>query len=565
MTLAQGETGNVSFLLEHRWTIASFMLCVMILLTRISSSLNSRSKTAGEHGAATVPAVPYWLPILGHIPNMAWDADGFVKGLRAIYDCGIFSLNFGGTRHNIICHPGLATAVLNTKASNANNESVSKRLMDLVFGFPSNELEKYDVAFEELHGLYRIIQVEPGLGKMVEQTARKTKENINNLVTFMESPVDQMPWEKVSNINVVESPNGERVVEASLLPLIRDFCAFTANPSIMGSDFLENNPQFFDDIWILDRGFLLLATGLPRWAPIPTLTRAHIARRNNLRRLETFHAMMDKQWDGNNDDPKWSSLDDVGDLIKARMDIYCKYKLSIRARASIEHALMWAANANSNSLVFWLVNRIYEDKALLAMIREEIAPYVKVEQVETGLPIKEPPRITSLDVEGLCDKCPLLKSCYVECLRLDTGSWSFKSVKSDFVLQSREKEAQPWLLRKGEYVHVAHDLHNTDPNHFENPAVWKADRHIKYDDKRVGTADMGSIRPYGGGTSMCKGRAFALKEVMMFTAAIVSMWDIEAAGGGTWKMPKHAKATGVYSTRDDTRVWIKARKMPARG
>lgn len=27
--------------------------------------------------------------------------------------------------------------------------------------------------------------------------------------------------------------------------------------------------------------------------------------------------------------------------------------------------------------------------------------------------------------------------------------------------------------------------------------VWKADRHIKYDEKKEGVADMGSIRPYG--------------------------------------------------------------------
>ena len=60
---------------------------------------------------------------------------------------------------------------------------------------------------------------------------------------------------------------------------------------------------------------------------------------------------------------------------------------------------------------------------------------------------------------------------------------------------------------------------------------------------------------------MCKGRAFAFKECMMFTAAIISMWDIEAAGGGPWKMPRHKRATGVYSTNDDTRVWLKRRDL----
>ena len=60
---------------------------------------------------------------------------------------------------------------------------------------------------------------------------------------------------------------------------------------------------------------------------------------------------------------------------------------------------------------------------------------------------------------------------------------------------------------------------------------------------------------------MCKGRAFAFKESLMYTAAIVAMWDIEAADGGSWTMPKHRKSTGVYNSNDDTRVWVKRRKL----
>lgn len=483
--------------LSNRTITIALGTVLVLVLTRLLSGLVGTSKPVPPNGAKTVPQVPYWIPLLGHIPNMALDGDGFVKRLRQIYSNGIFALNFGSTTHSIVYEPHLATALLNQKTSNADNHSVSRRLMHYTFGYPSNELDKYDAALDELLAAYKHLQVEPHLGDMVEVTARKTREGIMNLVTFMESPVDQMPWEKVSEVRLVEKENGEEVVEASLLPLVRDFCAWTANPSIMGTDFLQNFPEFFDDLWALDRGFLYLATGLPRWAPIPILTRAHIARRNNLRRMDVFHERMEQHWNGEKVEPKWSGLDDVGSLIKARMEIYRKHKMSIRARASIEQALNWAANANSNNLVFWMINRIYEDRALLAMLRDEIAPHVNVEQEKTGLPISEPPRFAKLDVDALCNECPLLKSCYVECLRLDSGTWSFKEIKSDFVLQSRQKDAQPWLLRRGTYAHIAHDLHNSDPNYFENPMVWKADRHIKYDEAKKGSADLGSIRPYG--------------------------------------------------------------------
>lgn len=66
----------------------------------------------------------------------------------------------------------------------------------------------------------------------------------------------------------------------------------------------------------------------------------------------------------------------------------------------------------------------------------------------------------------------------------------------------------------------------------------------------------------GGGHSMCKGRAFAFKEIMLFSAAIISMWEIDPVDGGEWKMPRHRKATAVYGTDDSTRVWIKQRKLP---
>ena len=473
-------------------------LSILFLITRVVSNRNVQSKVIGEKGAKTVPAVPYWIPLLGHLPNMGIDADGFVKNLRNRYDKGIFALNFGGTAHNVMYTPGLATALLNQKTSNADARDVSTRMIQTVFGYPSNEIDIYNKAIADIMDCYKYLLSEPSLGGMVERTAKKIKENVLNLVSLAPSLVDQTQWERSSSVHVKTNKAGEQVVEANMLPMIRDFCAHTANPTIMGSNFLTKFPDFFEDIWTLDRGFLPLAAGLPRWVPIPALTRAHIARKNAVDTMCVFHEAMEKEANGQDPGPDWRNLDDVGTLIKARMVVYRQYGFSIRGRAAIEHSLMWAANANSNSLIFWMLIRIYSDPKLLSMIRDEIVPYAKAVQPKQEFPIPEPSRLESFDVEGLSGNCPLLKSCYIESLRLDSASWSFKIVKQDFVLQSREKGAQPWLLRKGEYAHAAHDLHNTDPNCFENPMVWKADRHVKYDnDEKKDVADMGSIKPYG--------------------------------------------------------------------
>jgi cytochrome P450 len=135
-------------------------------------------------------------------------------------------------------------------------------------------------------------------------------------------------------------------------------------------------------------------------------------------------------------------------------------------------------------------------------------------------------------------------------------------MQEDLVLPaSRDKDAEKFFLKRGTYAHIAHSIHHTDPAYFDDPHVWRADRHIKREqgDGEV-SVNMGTIRPYGGGHSMCKGRAFAQKETLVFIAAFISVWDMEPVGGGAWKMPSYKPATGVYSTNDDVRVWISRRE-----
>jgi cytochrome P450 len=157
-----------------------------------------------------------------------------------------------------------------------------------------------------------------------------------------------------------------------------------------------------------------------------------------------------------------------------------------------------------------MLQHIYSDPALLATIRAEIAPHLDIEEsASSGLPISEPRRLARLDRDGLCSSCPVLKSVYIECLRLDTASWSLKVVQNDVVLRARNADGGEnvdgssssgggYVLKKGDYVHAAHDLHNTDPRYFPDPLTWKAERHVKFDEGgNPKSADLGSIRPYG--------------------------------------------------------------------
>lgn len=484
-------------LLSDRPLIAlATLLTLTILITR---HLSSKPPPNNNGSPARIPAIPYLLPLLGHLPSMFYDAKTFTSNLRNAYHAhGAYSLNFGGTVHNILFNPHLATALVNVKSENASELELFRGIMGKVFGYPmGREGEKYDAVMPKLNALYKHFMSEPGLGEMTGRAAQAVKSSIASFVTGSPSLVDQMQWERSAAVEIKTDAKGEKVVEVDLLDLTRDWCATCANPTIFGSDFVNNFPDYVRDVWTLDAGFLLLATGLPRWIPIPALTRAHIARRNLLDKLVQFEIAMDKFTVGEDPGPEWRDLDDVGPVVKGRIAMYREHGLSMEARASVEHALLWAANANSNATVFWMLERIYSDKALLAMLREEIEPYVRAVQPKQEFIVPDAPRLEKLDVDGLCANCPLLKSCYIECLRLDAAPWSLKVAKQDFVLTPRDKDTQSYMFRKGEYVHVAHDLYNTDPNVFDNPDAFKADRHVKYDENGKGTADMGSMRPYG--------------------------------------------------------------------
>lgn len=59
---------------------------------------------------------------------------------------------------------------------------------------------------------------------------------------------------------------------------------------------------------------------------------------------------------------------------------------------------------------------------------------------------------------------------------------------------------------------------------------------------------------------MCQSEEFAVKEILIFAAAILSTYDIEPVAGGPWKLPKQSTGVGTKRPASSTRVWIKARE-----
>lgn len=498
----------LSYVKQEHLIALAITFTVVCISTRILSANNGRPGDKSHNGGAKVaPAVPYWIPYLGHIPQMALNSESFLAGLRKLYPGGAFSLNFLGGVHTVVFKPGLTASLINQPVHIADGYASSKHLMKANFGWPRSKasLETYDKMIDDLIVIYKKLNSEPSLGQMVDRTVSRLRHNIADFVTFNESEVDQTDWEKSADAETIQDKKGEQVVEADLFDLVRNFIAMTANVSLFGTDFVENYPRFWQHLWRFDEGFMALAADLPAWLPISKAIAARRARSEAMVCLRAFQTALEDDREGKKPTPEWADIDNVSPLIQSRVDdVYRKHNLTIEQRASCEFGLAWAMNANSNPLVFWMLWRINSDAVLLARIREEIAPYVVVEKPAHGFgpAFKAAARIESIDVEGLVNNCPLLKAAYIETLRVDVGAWSFKVIREDAIISDKDG-SDKFLLPKGTYAHGAHELNHMNPDVFEDPKEWLLERHIKWDtsnekgEKRPVGADMGVVRPYG--------------------------------------------------------------------
>ena len=205
-------------------------LVILAITTRFLTGLSSPSKL-GQDGLKSVPLVPYWLPIIGHIPQFSLAPESLLNRARDAYN-GVFALNLGSKIHNLVYSPSMGASLMNQRHSIANMDSVGKHILTAVFSYPKNKkaLDRYDEATPGLSACYKHILSEPSLGEMVQRTVDVTKLNIANLVTFSESKVDQVEWERTSKAETVTRPNGEKVVEASLLYVLRSTKRSAAKP-----------------------------------------------------------------------------------------------------------------------------------------------------------------------------------------------------------------------------------------------------------------------------------------------------------------------------------------------
>jgi hypothetical protein len=159
---------------------------------------------------------------------------------------------------------------------------------------------------------------EPHLSNMLTGTINGFQENIPQMISFMESEIDQQPWEKWAKTSYVSDSE----TEINLMSLMRDMMGHASVPGLFGRGLLDKYPDILHDVYDMDAGMMYLMIGLPPWTPLPAVNRAHQARQRVWRALDDHQRALDASVDGKPFDSTWGDLDDVSAFIMKRHAIF---------------------------------------------------------------------------------------------------------------------------------------------------------------------------------------------------------------------------------------------------
>jgi cytochrome P450 len=438
-------------------------------------------------------------------------------------------------------------------------------IMEKVFGDKGGVRNTDPSIIGNLHQILARLNREPFVSNAAASTVKIVQERTNNLISFSTSWVDQSIWERVSNIQV--DPSGT-IAEADFFPLIRYFVGDLASGILMGHEFMNNNPDLLPDLFTFDSSFGKLLAGFPWW--FPNMGASYQARRRLVRAVREHQEAHFAVWEDRDPGSKWGDLSDVSNVMRDRARGWRDARVGPDTYAPADFAIMWAANVNANQIIFWVLWYVYQRPDLRAEIMKEIAPFAKLTAVHSDLPIKEPPRLT-IDLEGLLRECPLFKATYFETMRMEAPSTTYKSVTETFhITESAEDAAlagksqpQTYRFAKGTYICIPHGVHSMDGRYWKDPKTFNPRRFFVVDDNEKDpgqkpTVDMGTMKVFGGGSSMCKGRNFAEREVLILCAAILTVWDVEPVEG-KWRDLGRVIGSGSLVPKRDVRVRLRRR------
>ncbi|OKL58765.1 hypothetical protein UA08_05865 [Talaromyces atroroseus] len=579
----------IQFVKDNAEDYSLFILLAILvfscLSTRTITGLQSKPQESGGGEPHRVRKLPYWIPILGHALSYLWDHRDFLLKAKKTMKEPVVALQMGLHTQHFVYSPDMVRTLL--RSSETRSGVYFKRVMENFVGDPGAFRKLSPQALVSINRTLLPLTEEQYLAKLSLALTRVLERETSDFVTFNRSIVDQSVWERngVVTLEDVDSSTGGNSDSIScrvnLFALTRSFATYIITNVFMGQALLDFHPEILDDLWRWDCGYVPLIAGAPRWIPSPGISSAYAARDRVQKTISVIQASFSALEDGRNAPLEFRDLDDVSELMQKRMRFWRTSGISSSLGNRLDSWLLWKITMDSSKLIFWNLIRVFSDPDLLSNVRAEIAPHVQVirsDPKETGLPFVEPPRI-SIDAGKLFTSCPLLKATYAETIRLDSNPISYRQLTvnldlaesdEDATLRGSGKQPRSYKFFKGDILGLASGAHHIDPTYYPDPKSFNPERFLvsnpdndsssKDKSEQSSSFDWKNVLPFAGDKTFSQ---LTERQVLLITAAIISLWDIEPASHSEnkseFKIPSHRISANTYMPSTDVGARLRRR------
>ncbi|TBU63815.1 cytochrome P450 [Dichomitus squalens] len=456
------------------------------------------------------PRTPYWIPWVGNAVEMGKDPDGFFSNMTKTLG-PIFRVTTLGQERVFVTSPSLISQVYR---DSQNFDFLAVRV----------EIGRQAFSIDDRVGTtpYMFDNYMPALHHIL------LPANIKSMTsTYLQSAHDTL----VGAISSLDGASGP--LKTIIIPPAYRAAAHAG----FGPDFPAE--KTWKGFTTFDESFHMINAGLPRflfrkqfkaWEGVTDIIQAYLEeKKDEVHELSPFlQAALDGRQAG------WTERD-----------------ISI-----ILATQLWALQANAIWAAYWLVAELLQQPDGLAPLVAELDAVRKQWQAAHPSTPFGPAFFDDMIVSNPKD-VPLLSSAIQETLRYSSSTFSMRHVTAPVQLGGYELRPGDKVICVTRQTHLDEDIYPR-ANELDIRRYLDPPRPVK-DGKPVPNHFMA----FGGGVSMCEGRHFAMTELRLFVAILLTYATLEVDEGCTTRpeLSRERMGLGIMHANGDMDVILRKRKL----
>ncbi|XXH04103.1 Low molecular weight phosphotyrosine protein phosphatase [Hypoxylon texense] len=510
------------------------LIACPFILSRVRASWKGREahdKTGGvDLPSKRPPTLPSYVPLVDHLIQFIANGSALLSKASKFSGAGVpVRISLPGFSSYVVSGPEAVTAFFkNTRDLSTTSRGVT--IIQNAFGCPAHLAHHFKPRYspdgtpdEVEQAIHRGVQA--GLsGPQLEILANRFQIALLNKIEASRQDIGN-DWTEVPD----------------LCDLVQKYVIESVIYTFFGPYMISLNPHIVEDFLEFNDYIRLLFMGMPRWL----IPKAYKARQRMVDSIQRWQKHARENCDpvglANVDwEPYYGSK-----FIRERQTLLTRRGiLDETARAAENFANLWAANSNAVPAAIWFLLETIRDTSLKEEVSQRISSAILAPEANG----KRENGCAAFGIEKLCSD-PLLQSLYAETLRLRVAALIVREAAQ------RDFSFCGWHIKKGEVLTVSSHTEamnqeiwgvGGDPSSHALDKFWSHRFLVDPDDPCSGplrnpktkratgrepvfsTDGLAGIWiPYGGGRSLCPGRHFAKREIMLTTAAFLTAYEID--------------------------------------